>query len=74
MLKDTYPPDEDDYNKGQEREVSLHGVNAPYFDDPEYPMVAHNNDLHDIEMGIEEQKKEKTKTPSTGKHPYLKLY
>lgn len=49
-----------------EHEVSLGNDDRNiYYQD--FNISHQNNDMLDVEMGIEEQKKEKTKTPSTGK-------
>jgi hypothetical protein len=50
----------------QEHEVSL-GNDDRMIYNQEYDIRHQSNDMLDVEMGIEEHKKEKTKTPSTGK-------
>ena len=67
MLKE-YNNEQNNQNSNEEQEVALGTGDDGFLD---YPMVAQNSDIHDIEMGNEEQKKEKSKTPSTGKLYYI---
>jgi hypothetical protein len=65
-LKESNQVRDHDFENTDENEV---GLGTATFNDNSFrdqnPLLNQNNDLHDIEMGIDEGKK-KTKTPSTG--------
>ena len=67
MLKDFHGIQNNNQNPNDEVEVALPSHDEGFYQDLDYPMVAQANYMVDLEMGTEEQKKEKTKTPSTGK-------